>query len=332
MSERTALVAGAAGFLGSHLSESLLKEGWKVVGVDDLSTGRSDNLRPLRKLPGFRFLRRDLRKRSVLPPVEAIFHLASPASPPHYQKDPVACLEVNALGTRWLSEHARACGARLLLASTSEVYGDPEVHPQPETYVGHVNPIGIRSCYDEGKRFAEALTVALERTAGLDLRIARIFNTFGPRMALDDGRVVTQFLVQGWNGEAITVHGTGKQTRSFCYVSDMVRGLLLLQASSVKGPVNLGNPDAEMTVGELAEKVRELTGGRSPIVHVERGQDDPERRRPDIGRAQELLGWHPEVPFATGLQSTSEDVRMRLRQAARRRSKPAPSPAPTGSD
>jgi nucleoside-diphosphate-sugar epimerase len=326
MSGRAAIVAGAAGFLGSHLSESLLKDGWSVIGVDNLSTGRSENLRPLRKLPGFRFLRRDLRRRTELPPAEAIFHLASPASPPHYQRDPVACLEVNALGTRLLAEHARTHGARFLLASTSEVYGDPEVHPQPESYFGHVNPIGPRSCYDEGKRFSEALSVALERTGGLDLRIARIFNTYGPRMALDDGRVVTQFLVQGWKGEPLTVHGEGKQTRSFCYVSDLVRGLRLLHDSSVRGPVNLGNPDAEMTVLQLAEKVRELTGGRSPIAHVARGQDDPERRRPDIHRAQELLGWKPEVPFAQGLQATSEDVRLRLAREARSRARVAAAP------
>lgn len=314
---RTAIVAGAAGFLGSHLVESLLADDWNVVGVDDLSTGSIVNVRSFRKDPRFRFLKRDLTKRVRLPAAEAIFHLASPASPPHYQRDPLACLRVNSFGTGQLAEHAYASGARLFLASTSEVYGDPEVHPQPESYFGHVNPNGPRSCYDEGKRYAEALVAAWEREKGLDVRIARIFNTYGPHMALDDGRVVTQFLVQGFRGEPLTIHGEGRQTRSFCYVSDLIAGFRRLFDSSVKGPVNLGNPLTEMTVLELAEKVRELTGGRSTLTHIQRGQDDPERRRPDIQRAKELLGWEPKVPLAEGLQRTADDVREQLARASR---------------
>ncbi len=313
----TAIVAGAAGFLGSHLSESLLNDGWTVIGIDNLSTGATANLRTFRKNPNFRFLKRDLTRKVRLPPATAVFQLASPASPPHYQRDPVACLSVNSFGTAQLIEHAHVSGARFFLASTSEVYGDPEVHPQPESYFGHVNPIGPRSCYDEGKRYAEALTAAWERTKGVDARIARIFNTYGPRMALDDGRVVTQFLVQGWTGAPITVHGGGVQTRSFCYVSDLIAGFRKLYDSSVKGPVNLGNPNTEMSMNDLAEKVRELTGGRSTVVHSERGQDDPERRRPDISRAKELLGWEPTVPLEEGLQGTSDDIKARLKRAAR---------------
>lgn len=320
---RTAIVAGGAGFLGSHLVESLLRDEWNVVAVDDLSTGRAENLRSFRKDPKFQLLRRDLRKRVKLPPAQAVFNLASPASPPHYQRDPIACLEVNSFGTGQLLAHAKSCEARFFQASTSEVYGDPQVHPQPESYFGHVNSVGPRACYDEGKRYAEALVSSWERERGLDARIVRIFNTYGPRMALDDGRVVTQFLVQGWRGEPITVHGDGKQTRSFCYVDDLVRGFRKLFDSDVKGPVNLGNPETEMTVLQVAEKVRELTGGRSTIVHVARGQDDPERRRPDIRRAKELLGWEPTIPFADGLAKTSEDVRVRLKRADRR-APPAP--------
>jgi UDP-glucuronate decarboxylase len=312
-----AIVAGGAGFLGSHLVGSLLADGWTVIAVDNLSTGKAENLRGYRANSRFELLRRDLRRKVTLPKVDAVFHLASPASPPHYQQDPIGCLEVNAFGTSQLLHHAEACGARFLLASTSEVYGDPEVHPQPETYVGHVNPVGPRACYDEGKRFAEAFVTSWERKTGKGARIARIFNTYGPRMALDDGRVITQFLVQGWKGEPITIHGTGRQTRSFCYVEDLIRGLRRLFDSEVKGPVNLGNPETEMSILQLAEKVRELTGGRSSITHVPRGEDDPERRRPDIRRAKELLGWEPKVPFAEGLARTSEDVQVRLKKLRR---------------
>ncbi len=307
-----ALVSGAAGFLGSHLSEALLRAGWEVIGVDDLSTGRAENLATFREDPRFTFLRRDLTEPATFPPVDFVFHLASPASPPHYQRRPIATLSVNSTGTAQLLAHARESGARFLLASTSEVYGDPEVHPQPESYWGHVNPTGPRSCYDEGKRFAEALTMAWHRERGLDVRIARIFNTYGPRMRPDDGRVMSNFFLQGWKGLPLTIHGTGLQTRSFCYVDDLVRGLMaLMEATSVDGPVNLGNPDFEVTVLELAQRIRALTGGRSKLAFVERPTDDPERRRPDIARARTLLHWEPSTPLDEGLRATSEYFRER---------------------
>ncbi len=310
---RTALVTGAAGFLGSHLVDRLLRDGWSVVGIDNLSTGRPGNLAGARPRSHFRFAKRDVRSAGPLPTADVVFHLASPASPPRYQERPVYTLETNAVGSQRLFRHASASGARVVLGSTSEVYGDPELHPQPETYWGRVNPIGPRSCYDEGKRYAEALASAWIREKSLDVRIARIFNTFGPRMALDDGRVITNFLAQGWRGQAITVQGSGAQSRSFCYVDDLVDGLVrLAEVAPVDGPVNLGNPDAETTVLELARTVRALTGGRSEIVHVPRAADDPDRRCPDIARARTLLGWSPTTPFAEGLRRTSEYVRSEL--------------------
>jgi UDP-glucuronate decarboxylase len=315
---RCAIVAGAAGFVGSHLTERLLSEGWTVTGVDNFLTGRTENLVPLRKYPLFKFVKGDVRKRLGLPDAEAIFHLASPASPPHYQRVPIHTLEVNGFGTAHLLAHAESCGARFVMASTSEVYGDPEVHPQDESYWGHVNPIGPRSCYDEGKRFAEALCVAWATERHVDARIARIFNTYGPRMAPDDGRIISNFFMQGWRGDPITVYGTGDQTRSFCYVSDLVDGLLALRASDeVKGPVNLGNPDTEMTVLHMAERISKLTGGRSSIVHVARGKDDPERRRPDISKARKVLGWRPRTSLARGLSQTSEYFRQIVAEEGR---------------
>jgi nucleoside-diphosphate-sugar epimerase len=291
----------------------LLDRGWSVVGVDNLSTGDERNLAPLRSNPRFRFLRRDLRRPTRLPDCDAVFHLASPASPPRYQEDPIGTLEVNAVGTAHLLAHARAQNARFVITSTSEVYGDPEVHPQPETYWGHVNPIGIRSCYDEGKRFAEALTVAWQRQRGSDVRIARVFNTYGPNMDPADGRAVSNFMVQAWTGTPITVHGNGRQSRSFCYVDDLVRGLLALHdAPRVDGPVNLGNPRGEVTLIDLARRVRRVTGSASPIVFVKRSTDDPEQRRPDIRRARRLLGWAPTVSLEDGLQRTSAYFQRRL--------------------
>ncbi len=306
----TVIVSGAAGFLGSHLAERLVRDGHRVVGIDNFSSGRRENLRTLRRSPDFTLIRGDLTQPLALPRARAIYHLASPASPPRYLEIPVATLEVNSFGTSQLLAHARRCGARFVLASTSEVYGDPEVHPQPETYWGNVNPIGVRSCYDEGKRFSEALAMAWHRERQADVRIARIFNTYGPRMAPDDGRVVSNFLVAGWKGAPLRIYGTGKQTRSFCFVDDLVEGLRRLGTSeSFVGPINLGNPLEEVTVGDLAEKVQKLTGGRSEIVRVEKAEDDPERRRPDISKAKEILGWTPQVPLAQGLASTSEYFR-----------------------
>jgi nucleoside-diphosphate-sugar epimerase len=310
---RTALVAGAAGFLGSHLVDRLLRKGWKVVGVDNFSTGRAQNLREARRNSSFKLLRADLSRSTRLPPADVIFHLASPASPPRYQEIPIATLEVNGFGTAQLLERAHRDSARFVLGSTSEVYGDPEVHPQGESYWGHVNPIGLRSCYDEAKRFAEALTMAWHRQRRVDVRIARIFNSYGPRMTVDDGRVVTTFLRQGWLGEPITVQGKGRQTRTFCYVEDMVDGLVrLAEVPAIDGPVNLGNPRGELSVLRLARIIRKMTGNRSPIRFVPRTPDDPERRRPDIHRARTLLHWAPSTPFPTGLERTSLFVRHEL--------------------
>jgi nucleoside-diphosphate-sugar epimerase len=305
--KRVAIVTGAAGFLGSNLTERLLGKGWSVVGVDNLMTGRRENLATFAKNDRFTFLKADVRRKVRLPPADAIFHLACPASPPRYQSFPIETLEVCSLGTSQMLAHAHSCGSRMLFTSTSEIYGNPSVHPQPETYWGNVNSIGVRSCYDEGKRYAEALCMAWSRDKGVDTRIARIFNTYGPRMAPDDGRVVSNFFVQGWKGEDLTVYGTGKQTRSFCFVSDMVDGLLaLFFTEGVKGPVNLGNPHEELTVLDIAKRIRELTGMRSRIVHVKRGSDDPERRRPDIAKAKRLLGWEPRVSLEKGLALTSD--------------------------
>ena len=311
----TALVTGAGGFLGSHLVDRLLTEGYAVWGLDNFSTGSPRNLSSARAHSAFHLLRRDLVRPGRLPPTGVIYHLASPASPPRYQADPVGTLLVNSLGTLAVLTQAARTGARVVLASTSEVYGDPQVHPQPETYWGHVNPIGPRSCYDEGKRFAEALSVAFSGAKGVDVRIARIFNTYGPRMALDDGRVVSNFIAQGLRGEPLTVQGRGDQSRSFCYVSDLVDGLRRLADAPpgrVKGPVNLGNPRGELTVAELARLIRRLTGGRSEIRRIPRAADDPERRRPDLRRARSWLGWGPRVPLAEGLGLTVRDFRERL--------------------
>ncbi|MCI4364250.1 MAG: SDR family oxidoreductase [Thermoplasmata archaeon] len=312
---RRAIVTGAAGFLGSHLTDRLLSEGWSVVGIDNLSSGHLDNLSLAQRHRNFEFRRGDLRRKLRLPPADAIFHFASPASPPRYESDPIGTLEVNAFGTAQVLAHAQGLGARVLVSSTSEVYGDPQVHPQPESYWGHVNPIGVRSCYDEGKRFLEALCMAWQRQRGADVRIARIFNTYGPRMAPDDGRVVSNFCVQGWKGAPITVQGSGRQSRSFCYVDDLIEGLVrLYSAPADTGPVNLGNPRGETTILDIAKRIRRLTGARSPIVFIERGKDDPERRRPDLRKARRVLGWEPKVPLTQGLARTSEHFRVLVRE------------------
>jgi len=300
-----AVVTGAAGFLGSHLVDSLLKDGWSVSGIDNLSTGRRVNLDGARSNPRFRFRDADLTRVGRLPRADRYFHLASPASPIAYQVDPVDTLLTNSVGTHRVCEAARRSDARVLLASTSEVYGDPKVHPQPETYWGHVNPIGSRSCYDEGKRYAEALAAAYRRRYGLDVRIARIFNTYGPRMVPDDGRVISNFIVQGLRGEPLTIYGRGEQTRSFCYVSDMVRGLRLLMEASpgVPTPMNLGNP-REVTVRRTAELVAGTLGVPLKIEFRPRPEDDPMQRSPDIRRARRYLHWSPRVPFDRGLAKT----------------------------
>lgn len=313
-----ALVTGGAGFIGSHLCERLLGDGWEVVCIDSLLTGRRENLSSLTTHEGFVFMEADARVDPRIDgPFDAVLHLASPASPVWYLAHPVETLEVGAQGTRWALELARDRGAVFLLASTSEVYGDPQVHPQPETYWGNVNPIGPRSVYDEAKRYAEALSMAYHRTFGLPIRIARIFNTYGPRMRLDDGRAVPTFIAQALRGEPLTVHGDGMQTRSLCYVDDLVEGLRRLLEVGYVGPVNLGNP-AEVTVLELAKQIRGLAGSRSEIAFTERPVDDPERRCPDVSLAKQVLGWSPAVPLSQGLARTIAWARDRMMGAGRR--------------
>ncbi len=299
-------VLGGAGFLGSHLCDRLVARGDAVVCVDDFSTGRRANVAHLVGHPSFSLVEADVsRSLPVEGTLDAICHLASPASPPDYLARPLATLAVGSEGTRLGLELAEQCGARFLLASTSEVYGDPAVHPQPESYWGNVNPVGPRSVYDEAKRFAEALTLAHHRVRGTDVGVVRIFNTYGPRLRADDGRVVSNFLAQALRGEPLTVYGDGSQTRSLCYVEDEIGGLLAMLDAPVTGPVNIGNPD-EHTVLELAQEVIELTGSSSTIVHRPLPADDPVRRRPDITLARQLLGWEPTTPLAVGLARTAE--------------------------
>jgi dTDP-glucose 4,6-dehydratase len=303
---RRVAVLGGAGFLGSHLCDRLVARGDTVICVDDFSTGRRANVAHLAGHPGFTLVEADVsRSLPVEGPLDAVCHLASPASPPDYLARPLATLAVGSEGTRRALELAEQNGARFLLASTSEVYGDPAVHPQPESYWGNVNPVGPRSVYDEAKRFAEALTFAHHRERGADVGVVRIFNTYGPRLRPDDGRVVSNFLAQALRGAPLTVYGDGSQTRSLCYVEDEVAGLLAMLAAPVAGPVNIGNPD-EHTVLELARTVIELTGSSSTIVHRPLPADDPGRRRPDITLARQLLGWEPTTPLAVGLARTAE--------------------------
>ena len=298
------VVTGGAGFLGSHLCDRLVEHGHEVVCVDNCVTGSTANVDHLMSHGGFTFLGHDVSKPvSVDGPVDAVLHFASPASPRDYLELPIQTLKVGSLGTHNCLGLAKAKDARFLLASTSEVYGDPQVHPQTESYWGHVNPIGPRGVYDEAKRFAEAITMAYHRSHGVDVRIVRIFNTYGPRMRPSDGRVVSNFLVQALQGKPLTVYGDGTQTRSFCYVDDEVAGILALLESDHVGPVNIGNPN-EFTVSELAEMIIDITGSSSEIVHEALPVDDPTQRRPDIGLARSVLGWEPDVPIREGLART----------------------------
>jgi dTDP-glucose 4,6-dehydratase len=300
------VVTGGAGCLGSHVAELLLDRGDEVVIVDNLCTGSSGNVAHLFDRPGFEFLHHDVNRPFEVPgPVGAVMHLASPASPKDYLEMPIETLQAGSLGTFHTLDVARVKGARYFLASTSEVYGDPKVHPQPETYWGHVHSVGPRSVYDEAKRFAEAATMAYHRQYGLDVRISRTFNTYGPRMRPQDGRAIPNLMVQALQGRPLTVYGDGSQTRSFCYVDDQVAGLVALLDSDYVGPVNIGNPD-EFTVLRLAEAILEVTGSRSEIVFESLPEDDPTQRRPDISLAIEKLGWRPHVPLREGLKRTAE--------------------------
>lgn len=300
----TSVVTGGAGFLGSHLVDLLLRNGHRVVALDNLVTGTVDNIAHHAGNPDFRFIQQDVTEYLFLEgPVDYVWHFASPASPIDYLELPIQTLKVGSLGTHKTLGLAKAKGARFLLASTSEVYGDPAVHPQPETYWGNVNPIGPRGCYDEAKRFAEALTMAYHNEHRLATRIVRIFNTFGPRMRMNDGRVVPSFITAALRHKPVTVYGDGRQTRSFCYVSDLIEGIYRLMLSDSHLPVNIGNP-AEMSMLEFAETIIAATDSRSRIVYRPLPQDDPKQRKPDIARARKLLGWAPQVPLVTGLEKT----------------------------
>ena len=306
------VVTGGAGFLGSHLTDLLLARGDEVVCIDNLVTGSTANVEHLFGRPGYTFVEHDVSRFVWVPgPVDAVMHLASPASPVDYLEMPIQTLKVGSLGTHNCLGLAKAKGARFFLASTSEVYGDPLVHPQPESYWGNVNPVGPRGVYDEAKRFAEAMTLAYHRHHGLEVRIVRIFNTYGTRMRARDGRVVSNFLVQALKGEPLTVYGDGSQTRSFCYVEDEVRGFLALLDGDHTGPINIGNP-GEFTMLELADVVKEVTGSDSPIVYEPLPVDDPTQRRPDITLAQTLLGWEPSIELREGLERTAEYFRAKL--------------------
>ena len=300
------VVSGGAGFLGSHLCRALLARGDEVVCIDNLVTGRESNVAALVPNPAFTFIRHDVSNHVIVDgDVDAVMHLASPASPKDFSEIPIKILKVGSLGTHNLLGLAKAKGARFFLASTSEVYGDPEVHPQPETYWGHVNPIGPRGVYDESKRFAEAITMAYHRQHGVDVRIVRIFNVYGPLMRPDDGRVVSNFIVQALSGKPLTVYGDGGQTRSFCYVDDEIAGFLALLGSDYVGPVNIGNPN-EFTVAQLAQLVLEVTGSASPILYEPLPVDDPTQRRPDLTLARRLFSWEPGTDLRTGLVRTAE--------------------------
>lgn len=304
------LVTGGAGFIGSHLIDRLMAEGHEVLCLDNFYTGHKRNLLKWLDNPYFELIRHDVTEPIRLE-VDQIYHLACPASPVHYQFNPIKTVKTNVMGTLNMLGLAKRVKARLLLASTSEVYGDPDVHPQVEEYRGNVNTIGIRSCYDEGKRIAETLAFDYHRENDVEIRVARIFNTYGPRMLENDGRVVSNFVVQALRGIPLTVYGTGSQTRSFCYVSDLVEGLMRLMNGEHTGPVNLGNPD-EYTILELAQKIQQMVNPDADIKYEPLPQDDPRQRQPDITKAKNWLGWQPKIPLEEGLKLTIEDFRSRI--------------------
>jgi UDP-glucuronate decarboxylase len=313
MNPKSILVTGGAGFIGSHLCEKLLTEKNDVICLDNFFTGSKENIAQLRTNPRFELIRHDVIE-PILLEVDQIFHLACPASPVHYQFDPVNTVKTNVMGTINMLGLAKRTQARILLASTSEVYGDPDVHPQPETYWGRVNCIGIRSCYDEGKRVAETLMMDYHRQHGVDIRIARIFNTYGPRMALNDGRVVSNFIIQALKGDDITIYGDGSQTRSFQYISDLIDGLIrFMKQDNFIGPVNLGNP-VEFTILELANRILDLTGSKSKIIYKELPADDPLQRQPLIDLAKEKLDWTPKTDLKQGLVSTIQYFENKLKK------------------
>lgn len=306
------VVSGGAGFIGSHLCDVLLGQGHEVIAVDNLFTGTKRNIRHMASDPNFEFIRHDVTE-PILLECDQLYHLACPASPVHYQYNPIKTIKTNVTGTINMLGVAKRVKARFFLASTSEVYGDPLEHPQKESYWGNVNPIGPRSCYDEGKRVAETLAMSYQDQGHVDTRIVRIFNTYGPRMLFNDGRVVSNFIVQALKGEDITVYGEGNQTRSFCYVDDLVRAFVeMMNKDGFHGPVNLGNPN-EMPIKALAERIISLTGSRSKIVHKPLPKDDPTRRQPDISIAKKELGWQPTVDLDAGLKRTIADFDERLR-------------------
>lgn len=308
------LVTGGAGFIGSHLCERLLEQGNDVICMDNLFTGRKDNIRHLVNNPYFEFVRKDILE-DIYVECDQIYNLACPASPIYYQYDPIKTGKTNVLGALHALGLAKRCHARILQASTSEVYGDPQIHPQPESYRGYVNPIGIRSCYDEGKRMAETLFFDYHRQHGVDIKVIRIFNTYGERMRLDDGRVISNFVVQALKGENITIYGDGKQTRSFCYIDDLVEGMIRMMNSSTgfTGPINIGNP-GEFTMLQLANLIIELTASKSKIVYKPLPQDDPMQRKPDIELAKKNLGWEPSVSLEEGLRKTIKYFKNKLRE------------------
>uniref|UniRef100_A0A6Q2X6S5 UDP-glucuronic acid decarboxylase 1 n=1 Tax=Esox lucius TaxID=8010 RepID=A0A6Q2X6S5_ESOLU len=319
------LITGGAGFVGSHLTDKLMMDGHEVTVVDNFFTGRKRNVEHWIGHENFELINHDVVEPLYIE-VDQIYHLASPASPPNYMYNPIKTLKTNTIGTLNMLGLAKRVGARLLLASTSEVYGDPEVHPQNEEYWGHVNPIGPRACYDEGKRVAETMCYAYMKQEGVEVRVARIFNTFGSRMHMNDGRVVSNFILQALQGEPLTVYGSGSQTRAFQYVSDLVNGLVSLMNSNISSPVNLGNPE-EHTILQFAELIRSLVGNRSHIQFLPEAQDDPQRRRPDIRKAKMMLGWEPVVPLEEGLNKTIQYFSRELEHQANNQYIPKPKTA-----